>query len=499
MTSTAKTAFAPADAAFHIDNAIVSRETPLKHRATLKLGLIARSSMRNRLRFWPDHSDYSLLTAIHKESAGEISVAPKSGKSLLQLASTLSAGGRASSTELALDLVLNEITSQVRSSVGATGVAIALTRSGELVCRAATGNAPDLGVHLNAQSGLSGICLQTGVVQRCDDTETDPRVDVAACRDLRIRSILMAPVIKTGEVVGLLEAFSADPGHFRERDAEILLSFCGLIVNTIDSIAEAERSSKAGVVQKASKAVGGTPSAGSAIRVSKSASLDRWTVFLTAAVIAAALFLGWMIGLADRHKVADRKAMRLDAKTRQTSQDHKIHNDAATAAVRETNASPPQTSPSLMPVTNLPESKNSREENADGGLVVFQNGQVIFREVPRKLRRPAENNTDFMSTGIIPAAKTEVLTPEAASRYVAYRVQPDYPELARKQHIQGAVLLKVLVGKDGGVQQVQSLSGDPKLAAAAADAVVQWKFKPLLRFDQPVEFKTQITVDFKLP
>jgi hypothetical protein len=35
MTSTAKTAFAPADAAFHIDNAIVSRETPLKHRATV--------------------------------------------------------------------------------------------------------------------------------------------------------------------------------------------------------------------------------------------------------------------------------------------------------------------------------------------------------------------------------------------------------------------------------------------------------------------------------
>jgi protein TonB len=56
-----------------------------------------------------------------------------------------------------------------------------------------------------------------------------------------------------------------------------------------------------------------------------------------------------------------------------------------------------------------------------------------------------------------------------------------------------------MVGKDGGVQQVQLLSGDPNLAAAASSAVVQWRFKPLLRAGQTVEFETQITVDFKLP
>ena len=93
-----------------------------------------------------------------------------------------SGGGGASSKELALDLVLNQIVEQACLATGATGAAIALTRDGEMVCRATTGkNAPDLGVRLD-NAGFSAECLRVGTLQRCDDTETDPRVDSLACR-----------------------------------------------------------------------------------------------------------------------------------------------------------------------------------------------------------------------------------------------------------------------------------------------------------------------------
>ena len=87
----------------------------------------------------------------------------ESPSDVVEVARTLAAhGGGAASFDLALDLVLNEVVEQARLQTGATGAAIALTRAGEMVCRATTGaDAPDLGVRLETKSGLSGACLQT--------------------------------------------------------------------------------------------------------------------------------------------------------------------------------------------------------------------------------------------------------------------------------------------------------------------------------------------------
>ena len=79
------------------------------------------------------------------------------------------------------------------------------------------------------------------------------------------------------------------------------------------------------------------------------------------------------------------------------------------------------------------------------------------------------------------------------------KVQPDYPPDARDQRIQGVVLLKVNIDKEGNVIKVELISGHPLLAPAAMDAVKQWKYKPYYLGDQPVEIQTQITVNFKLP
>ena len=77
------------------------------------------------------------------------------------------------------------------------------------------------------------------------------------------------------------------------------------------------------------------------------------------------------------------------------------------------------------------------------------------------------------------------------------RVNPVYPHAALAIHAQGAVQIEATVNKEGRVVNPKVLSGDAVLAQAALDAVRQWRYKPYYLDGEPVEIKTQITVNFK--
>ena len=79
---------------------------------------------------------------------------------------------------------------------------------------------------------------------------------------------------------------------------------------------------------------------------------------------------------------------------------------------------------------------------------------------------------------------------------VLQMVKPQYPATARAMHLQGAVLLDALIGKDGAVKNLKTVKGHPVLAKSALDAVKLWRYKPYLLNGQPVEVETQITVNF---
>lgn len=78
------------------------------------------------------------------------------------------------------------------------------------------------------------------------------------------------------------------------------------------------------------------------------------------------------------------------------------------------------------------------------------------------------------------------------------RVQPEYPPLARVAGIQGNVVLKVLIGKDGRIKELTLVSGPPMLAPASVKAVEKWEYKPYLLNGEPVEVETRTTVVFQL-
>ena len=81
------------------------------------------------------------------------------------------------------------------------------------------------------------------------------------------------------------------------------------------------------------------------------------------------------------------------------------------------------------------------------------------------------------------------------ARNLITQVPPVYPLEAQRAQIQGAVILEANINKDGKVESVNIISGDPLLVQAAQDAVMQWVYRPVLLNGQPVDIVTTITVN----
>jgi len=122
-----------------------------------------------------------------------------------------------------LDAALQLITRRAQTFTQANGAALALIEGEEMVCRASVDDAPPSGAHFRIGSGFSGECVRSGSPLRCDDSETDPRVDRFNCRCLGIRAILAVPVRSQSAIIGLLEVFSRHPHAFGSQEELILL------------------------------------------------------------------------------------------------------------------------------------------------------------------------------------------------------------------------------------------------------------------------------------
>jgi TonB family protein len=100
----------------------------------------------------------------------------------------------------------------------------------------------------------------------------------------------------------------------------------------------------------------------------------------------------------------------------------------------------------------------------------------------------------------LPGEKTAViLSSQGAEKRLIRRQLPVYPAEARKQHVEGTVVLKAVVSEGGKVEGVRLVEGNPTLAAAAISAVKQWHYRPYLRDGKPRPFQTVVLVDFQRP
>ena len=441
------------------------------------------------------------------------------------------------SAELALDIVLNELAEQACLATGATGAAIFLARDGELVCRASSGTtAPELGARLEEGSGISQACVASGRIQKCDDAQSDPRADTEASRSLDIRSLIVLPLLRNREVAGLFEAFSTRPAAFPERDQRTLETLARRVVQNLERAerpfpvplppvpsvlpsltqagCEAAHRADDPFLQedRLTQAFGGLPSA----KETDGRGLQLFTWALSIVVLGCAVLMGALViqrlgWLRPWHPSGT--AMREDSASAEPG---------ASAPSSSTGAAPDRSTFPAAPIAELKRGElnrdglnqdkaaseasqpgSGRESPTDplqpGTLRIYKNGREVFR-VPSATAPAESGDTPGVqrASSIEPADKGE-WSSAAAEDGLVQRVEPEYPEEARLQNIQGAVVLEVQIDQTGVVQAVRLISGPDILANAAIDAVKHWRFKARSADTRPAETQTRITLNFKLP
>jgi TonB family protein len=129
----------------------------------------------------------------------------------------------------------------------------------------------------------------------------------------------------------------------------------------------------------------------------------------------------------------------------------------------------------------------------DGAFRIVGGTYPFWSEDLQRQRRPTQvavgavgPDGRITANGAVQAAK------------MTHHVAPEYPQTAKKMHMQGTVHLHAVIGKDGRVKDIRVIDGDFDLAQAAVRAVRQWRYAPTLLNGQPVEVDTTISVVFSL-
>jgi EAL domain-containing protein (putative c-di-GMP-specific phosphodiesterase class I)/putative methionine-R-sulfoxide reductase with GAF domain len=122
----------------------------------------------------------------------------------------------------------------------ADGAAIELcTAQGTLIYAAGAGSLADArGTEIGVACSLSGLAIESGTVQHCTDTASDPRVDRAACRMLRIASMICVPLQRGDSRIGVLKVVSNQVAAFHSTDEIILAGLTAFVSAVIGAAVE---------------------------------------------------------------------------------------------------------------------------------------------------------------------------------------------------------------------------------------------------------------------
>jgi len=433
---------------------------------------------------------------------------------------------RESVMDVALALVLNEIAHQARLITNATGSAVLLIRGGVPVCRSISGaTARDASACL---SEYSGLVWRNGAPQHCHDVETDFRSDLASFRRLGIGSFLIVPVQDDKKaVVAIVQTFSARPEGFSDRN---LLALQGLSRHIVDHLQAAERTfaSIPKSTGKAHREIAPEKKTSSRFaqwfNTAKPTFLrQQRSLTLGVLIIALSILLGWTIGRSGRESARRNRAASAAPVVNhpQIAPAEPNSTGAAQTANQSTgpggslidapefNAkeepSPPQSESHRKHVNSRHSlvSKSRPSDPSSTDLVIFESGKRVFPLQSAQSARFTDVTPDREKNRVKPKSKDQQtpvsVSEDVAQEHLLSRIEPDYPEYARTQHLQGTVILNVDVGKDGTVRSLSRAAGDSQLALLAAKAVRQWKFAPLVRNGAPVSFESQVTLSFALP
>lgn len=161
---------------------------------------------------------------------------------LLEIVSAL---GAVSSSPATTPELMRETVQQVMRLTRSQGSVLELVDGAQLEYRAVAGTVSNyLGLRLDAATSLSGRCVAQKRIMYSHDTDSDPLVDAAACRKISARSMLVVPLFRGTQAIGVLKAVASTPGAFDRIDEYALSLFAQFIGGVIARQAEADRSAE---------------------------------------------------------------------------------------------------------------------------------------------------------------------------------------------------------------------------------------------------------------
>ena len=484
---------------------------------------------------------------------------------------------------------------RAQNFTGSSGIAIALTEGQEMVCRANWGtSAPEVGAKLSREHGFTGLCVRRGEPLRCDDAQTDPRVDAEACQALGISAIAVAPVRRGLKVIGVIAAFSDTPHAFTDKHLLILTTLAEVIVELLDEphpvrplpqslpdLARATAVTQAPVAPRVENPAvtsvaqepatppvqeippTASPSAtdpGPPPPLSKNAppasrgkaglaAVDagssrlklvkqplsmpapdfgpeltfsgfeadaspsrRWLLpAVILAIFALLAFAAWRWSVARNASMAKRASVAAAPVPEATPPQAELVQTSKPSAIETEPArvSPPaKAKVTSSPAKTVPAPEQLTEER---DVTIRHNPQPVV-EAAGPVRRPAIDASQTAPEApqlavAVPELPAVLAKPASVpvtgpvSRVVPAklnrRVEPPYPDSARRLGISGKVVMKATITKTGAVASVQWVSGNELFRDTTIAAVKQWRYKPASLNGQPVESDLEIVLQFK--
>ncbi|MGA2155327.1 MAG: energy transducer TonB [Bryobacteraceae bacterium] len=224
------------------------------------------------------------------------------------------------------------------------------------------------------------------------------------------------------------------------------------------------------------------------------------------ATIAVSFLIGSRIGWLRPSQTASSSQIQqaIPAETSVPAQSHVGTGDLArpaeqsSAAATAAHRANPSSSETVSERKSEKASKQTSNTPAEGELVVYEKGKVIFRMRPDPTKQNSDAIVEASSITKIAPAQSVRLAPEEAETRLLSRTEPQYPPEARAAHRAGNVILEVQVAEDGSVSSIRTVSGDPLLAAAATEAVRTWRYQPYRQHNHASQFQTDVTLTFTL-
>ncbi len=143
---------------------------------------------------------------------------------------------------LEADRVMALVVQRVQAATNADGAAVELADGDSMVVQVAGGVAePSTGESTPLEGSLSGQAARLGMPLICRDAVSDTRVDGEACRAMNIRSVAVAPLVQSGQGVGVLKVMASAPDKFSEADSDVLELMANFITPSLAMVSKLEQ------------------------------------------------------------------------------------------------------------------------------------------------------------------------------------------------------------------------------------------------------------------